>query len=470
MGEILSKSIDENSKLLKKKLRVDENFDVIYRELDAGGRRIGFFFIDGFCKDDLMQKLLQYLIGLKPEDIPDNIDEFSEKCMPHVEVDILYDAESVVSNVLMGVTCFLVDGIEGSVALDTRTYPMRSVDEPWKDRVLRGSRDGFVETIVMNTALIRRRIRDERLRVEMTNVGTRSKTDIAIVYLEDKVDKTFLKNLKKRIDDIKVESLTMNIESFAECLLDAKYINPFPKFKFTERPDTAASAIYEGNIIIIVDNAPSAIILPTSVFDILEEADDYYFPPVIGIYLKMSRYLLTFVSFALTPFWLVLIKNPSMVPDWLSFVLITDEITVPVILQLLMLEIGIDGLKLAAVNTPSMLSTPLSIVAGIVVGEYAVSSGWFNSEALLYMAIVTVANYGQASFEFGYALKIMRIITLILTWFIGIWGFLAGTALLVLSICFNKTLSGKSYIYPIFPFNGRKLVRKLFRIRLPHEN
>ena len=135
-----------------------------------------------------------------------------------------------------------------------------------------------------------------------------------------------------------------------------------------------------------------------------------------------------------------------------------------------MLEIGIDGLKLAAVNTPSMLSTPLSIVAGIVVGEYAVSSGWFNSEALLYMAIVTVANYGQASFEFGYALKIMRIITLILTWFIGIWGFLAGTALLVLSICFNKTLSGKSYIYPIFPFNGRKLVRKLFRIRLPHEN
>ena len=130
MGEILSKSIDENSKLLKKKLRVDENFDVIYRELDAGGRRIGFFFIDGFCKDDLMQKLLQYLIGLKPEDIPDNIDEFSEKCMPHVEVDILYDAESVVSNVLMGVTCFLVDGIEGSVALDTRTYPMRSVDEP----------------------------------------------------------------------------------------------------------------------------------------------------------------------------------------------------------------------------------------------------------------------------------------------------------------------------------------------------
>ena len=344
------------------------------------------------------------------------------------------------------------------------------MDEPWKDRVMRGSRDGFVETLVFNVALVRRRIRDPLFSAEILGVGERSRSDIVLCYIEDKVDKRFVKQLKKRIESIKVESLTMNVQSLAECLLEKSWINPFPKFKYSERPDTAAAAVLDGNVVVFVDNSPAAMILPTSVFDVLEEADDFYFPPVVGTYLRWSRFVVTIVTVLLTPFWLLLINNPSWIPEWLDFIKISENVEVPVLLQLLLLEFCIDGLRLAAVNTPTMMSTPLSIVAGIVVGEYAVSSGWFCPEAMLYMAVVTVATYSQASFEMGYALKFVRIVTLILTAFFDLWGFAAGIVIWILMLAFNNTISGKSYLYPIVPFRWKRLKRKLFRLRLPHEN
>jgi stage V sporulation protein AF len=359
-----------------------------------------------------------------------------------------------------------LDGHDRCIAIDGRTYPARSVGEPWKDRVMRGSRDGFVETIVFNVALVRRRIRDPRLLVEMVQVGERSRTNVALCYLEDKADLAFLEELKKKIGKIQVEALTMNVQSLAECLLPGRWVNPLPKYKYSERPDTAAAAILDGNVVVMVDNAPGAMILPTSVFDMLEEADDFYFPPVVGTYLRWSRFLVTALTVVLTPLWLLFLGNPGLTPDWLAFTLVEDVGNVPVLAQLLILELCIDGLRLAAVNTPSTMSTPLSVVAGIVVGEYAVSSGWFCPEAMLYMALVTVATYSQASIEMGFALKFMRVMTLILTALLGIWGFAAGIVVSLAMVAANRTLSGKSYIYPLIPFNREKLKRKLVRVRL----
>lgn len=370
----------------------------------------------------------------------------------------------------MGMVCMFVDGYKCCFVIDCRTYPARSVSEPWKDRVLRGSRDGFVESIVANVTLIRRRIRTPDFCVEVMNAGTMSNTDIAFAYIQGKADMKLLANLKKRVEKIKVEALTMNIESLAEVLLRGPFINPFPKFKYSERPDSAAASIYDGNIVILIDNSPAVLVVPTSVFDVIEEADDYYFPPLTGTYIKLSKYLLTIMSLIMTPLWIVFLRNPGMVPEWLKFIMIEEEgSTVPVILQLLILEFCIDGLRLAAVNTPTLLTTPLSIIAGIVVGEYAVSSGWFDPESMLYMAFVTVGTYTQASYELGYAIKFFRMIMLILAWFFGIWGFAAGIVMFVLAMAFNRTISEKSYLYPLIPFDGKMLARKLLRLRLGKE-
>ena len=347
---------------------------------------------------------------------------------------------------------------------------MRSVTEPWKDKVLRGSRDGFVETLVHNAALLRRRIRDTNFSMEMLEVGECSKSDVALCYISGKADDKLVTLMKKKIESIVVQALTMNIESLAECLFDHKWIDPFPKFKYSERPDTAAAAVLDGNVVIMVDNSPAVMIVPTSIFDMIEEPDDYNFAPLVGTYLRFSRFIFTLVTMFLTPLWLLLINNPSWVPEWLSFITVSDDITVPVIFQLLILELAVDGLKMAAVNTPSLLSTPLSVVAGIVVGEYAVSSGWFNTETMLYMAVVTVGTYSQSSFEMGYAMKFMRIIHLCLTAWLGLWGFIIGIVADVCAVAFNKTLSGRSYIYPLIPFDAKMLKRKLIRVRLPHSH
>ena len=345
-----------------------------------------------------------------------------------------------------GVTCLFIDGYEGCIAIDCRTYPARGVDEPAKDKSLRGSRDGFVETIVFNTALMRRRIRDPHLVMEMKEVGDSSRTDVAVCYMSDRVDRELLLNVKRRIAEIRADDLRMNQQSLAECLFRRKWYNPFPKFKYTERPDTAAACLLEGKIVILVDNSPSAMILPTSIFDVIEEANDYYFPTLTNLYLKTARGLITLMTVFLTPVFLLFVQNPRWIPEVFDFVMVKGEVNIPIIFQLLMLEIAIDGLRLAAMSTPTMLSTPLSVIAGLVMGEFSVQSGWFNSEVMLYMAFVAVANYTQPNFELGYALKFMRLELLILTALLNWIGFAAGFVIVVLSICFNKTLSGRNYL------------------------
>ena len=437
---------DKNVDYMNQMLPVEDSFDIVQRDIQIGGKDATFYFIDGFTKDESMLKIMDSFFNIKEEDMPKDAAAFATTCIPYVEVDVIGDFDQIFRNLLSGVTCLFIDGYQACLAIDCRTYPARSVDEPDKDKSLRGSRDGFVETIVFNTALMRRRIRDRHLVMKMLEVGESSRTDVALCYMEDRVDQELLKNLNYRIRDIKVDDLRMNQQSLAECLFKRKWYNPFPKFKFTERPDTTAACLLEGKVVILVDNSPSAMILPTSILDIIEEANDYYFPTLTGMYLKISRALITFLTIFLTPVFLLFMQNLSWLPKIFAFVAVKDTVNIPLIFQLLMLEVAIDGLRLAALNTPSMLSTPLSVIAGLVMGEFSVKSGWFNAEVMLYMAFVAVANYTQPNFELGYALKFMRLELLVLTAVFNWIGFLAGTVIVICSICFNKTLSGRSYL------------------------
>ena len=437
---------DKNVDYMNQMLPVEDSFDIVQRDIQIGGKDATFYFIDGFTKDESMLKIMDSFFNIKEGDMPKDAAAFATTCIPYVEVDVIGDFDQIFRNLLSGVTCLFIDGYQACLAIDCRTYPARSVDEPDKDKSLRGSRDGFVETIVFNTALMRRRIRDRHLVMKMLEVGESSRTDVALCYMEDRVDQEVLKNLNYRIRDIKVDDLRMNQQSLAECLFKRKWYNPFPKFKFTERPDTAAACLLEGKVVILVDNSPSAMILPTSILDIIEEANDYYFPTLTGMYLKISRALITFLTIFLTPVFLLFMQNLSWLPKIFAFVAVKDTVNIPLIFQLLMLEVAIDGLRLAALNTPSMLSTPLSVIAGLVMGEFSVKSGWFNAEVMLYMAFVAVANYTQPNFELGYALKFMRLELLVLTAVFNWIGFLAGTVIVICSICFNKTLSGRSYL------------------------
>lgn len=462
----ISEKLQQNMQYVDELMGLETNFDIIHRVIRLGDTDACMYLIDGFCKDELMQKILQYLMDLKAEDFPKDAHEMSKIAIPYVEVDLDDTWEKILGALLSGVFVLLLDGYEKAVLIDARTYPTRGVEEPDKDKVLRGSKDGFVETVVFNTALIRRRIRSTDLHMEMLNAGENSRTDIVLCYMESRVDPKLLTQIRERIRSIQVDALAMNQESLAECLYQRKWYNPFPKFKYTERPDTAAAQVLEGNLVILVDNSPSAMILPTTIFDVVEEADDYYFPPVTGTYLRLTRFLIALLTYFVTPTYLILMNHRMWIPENLEFIILKEDPNVPLILQFLLLELAIDGLRLAAVNTPNMLSTPLSVMAALVLGEFSVESGWFSSEVMLAMAFVAIANYTQANYELGYALKFMRILNLILTQLFGILGYIAGLIIFALALLTNKTISGQSYLYPLIPFDRAKMRNRFFRGRM----
>ena len=420
MCEKMSAVLSENMNYLNDQLKVNQNFDVVYRVIRIGGREACMYFIDGFCKDELMQKMLQYFMDMKEEDLPENAHEMSKKKIPYVEVDLNSEWKEIIYFILSGVFALFIDGYEECLLIDSRSYPARSVSEPEKDKTLRGSKDGFVETVVFNTALIRRRIRSTDLRMEIMKAGKSSQTDIVLCYMNDRVDHDFLNDIKNKISHIHADALTMNQESLAECLYKKRWINPFPKFKFTERPDTAAAQILEGDVVILVDNSPSAMITPTSVFDVIEEADDYYFPPITGTYLRIARMIIAILTYFWTPTFLLLMQYPQWIPHGFEFIAVQGDINIPL-----------------------------------------------NSEVMLYMAFVAIASYSQASYELGYAVKFMRMINLVMTAIFGVFGYITAVIFCVVVLFSNQTIAKKSYMYPLFPFNGRALSRVLFRHRLP---
>lgn len=465
----ISDNADINIEILRKKLHADDSFDIVYRTIKICNRTACLLFLDGLVKDDVTEKIMEFFFSVTNNDFMVDAHTFSKNCVPYFEVDVSDETDKICTQVLSGVTALIVDGFDRAILIDTRTYPQRQTSEPERDRVLRGSKDGFVETLVFNTALIRRRIRDSDLTMQYFSVGTSSKTDVVVCFMKKRVDMKLLDKITNSIRTAKVESLTMNQQSLVEAIYKHSWINPFPKIKYTERPDTAASAVLEGNIVILVDNSPSVLILPTSIFDIVEEADDYYFPPLTGTYIRLTRYFVSLATLLLTPLWLLFLQNPQIVPKSLDFLLVTENTNIPIFWQLLILEIAIDGLRLASLNTPSSLSTSLSVISGIALSDFAVSVGWFSQETMFYMAFVAISNYSQPSYELGYALKFMRIFLLVATVLFNIWGFILGLIVVAFLILTNKTVSGKSYLYPLIPFNGTELLKKVFRLKLRGE-
>ena len=324
MAKRVSRLIEENRRYVSMVLPVKESFDIVQRDIIIGGRDCTFYFVDGFMKDEAMGKILASFLAVKAKEMPGDATEFASKVVPYVEVDVIADYDQILRNVLSGATCLFVDGYEACIVIDCRTYPARSVGEPDKDKALRGSRDGFVETIVFNTALLRRRIRDPKLIMEMLEVGTASRSDVVLCYMQDRVDPKLLSNLKKHIKSMQVDALKMNQQTLAEGIFKRKWFNPMPKYKFTERPDTASACVLEGKVVVLVDNSPSALILPTSILDMIEEANDYYFPTITALYLKISRGIITFLTVFLTPLFLLFMQNPQWLPEMFSFVSVRD--------------------------------------------------------------------------------------------------------------------------------------------------
>ncbi len=451
----------KNVELMRTKLRVRRSFDIIERHLSVGNKDMTFFYIDGFVKDGEMQRVMQCLLGMKTQLSAHE----TERSLPYVEVATSSDIDKLACAVMSGQSIILAEAFgDTAILVDARTYPARDTAEPESDRVMQGARDGFVETLVVNTALIRRRIRDERLTMEHFNLGGASKTDIVLCYMDGIADEGVLEGVRKKIRTVRPRSITLGFQSLAETFIKQGWFNPFPKIRTTERPDTASAQLLEGSVLVICDTSPQVMILPTSIFDYLEQTDDFYFPPLTGTYLRIIRTLILLLSVVITPLWYLSLEYSHLLPEALMFLIPDDPGKLPIILQLFLAEAAIDGLKIASMNTPDILSNSLSIVGALILGDFAVSVGWLSEDVILYMAFVAIANFAQQNHELGYAFKFMRMILLALVALFGIWGFLAGLVIFCIFVATNTTVTGKRhYLYPLVPFNKRAMSRLLIR-------
>ena len=464
-GAALGENYSDNVKLLTGLLRSEQSFDMLTKTLTLSDGELTLFFIDGFAKDTALQKLMMHFLSLKK--LPRSALEFMESCLPYIEADVTDIVGDMVQMVMSGGTLILGSSFGAeAILLDTRTYPARDTSEPEGDRVMRGSRDGFVETLIFNTALIRRRIRNPALTMQYFKIGNDSCTDVVMCYMSDRADPAYVKALARKLAAIKTDSLVMGHESLKECLVRSRWYNPFPKIRTTERPDAAAAQILEGSVLIIIDNSPEVMVLPSSIFDFMQESNDFYFPPLTGTYIRLVRYAVFFLALMLTPTWYLMQLYPELVPAWLSFAMPEQTGSLPLIAQLLIVEFIIDALRLASLNTPNMLNNSLSVVGGLILGDFAVDIGWLIPEVILYMAFVAIANFTQRSYELGYAIKFLRILLLVLTAIFGFWGYVGGFLVVIVLVATNSTPNGKrNYLYPLIPFKAKALKSLVLRVK-----
>jgi stage V sporulation protein AF len=467
--KIVSKDFQENISYLSERLGVNKSFDVIQLDLEYAGRNMALFMIDGFVKDDILHYLMRYLSELSPEQLKeDTLGKLLKTYIPYVEIDKSDDLNKVVHTVLAGPTALVVDGIDEVIFIDARTYPVRGPEEPDMERVVRGSRDGYVETIVFNTALTRRRIRDRSLRMEYLQVGRRSKTDVVVCYLEEIADLDHVRELKKSLEAIDTDGLPMGEKTIEE-FISGGHFNPYPKVRYTERPDTAASHLYEGHVIVFVDGSPSALITPTTFWHHLQHAEEYRNKPIVGAYLRLVRFLGVWASLFLLPLWYLFAQNTDLLPAGFEFIGINEKGAIPLIIQFLLIEVGLDMLRMAAIHTPSSLATALGLVAALMIGSVAVEVGLLTNEVILYFAIVAIGSFATPSYELGLANRLVRILMLLLTAWLGVIGFVGGITLWIILLARMKSFN-VPYLYPLIPFNYRAMRDVLFRSPMPLKN
>lgn len=462
----LSSELNENVAYLKDVLGVDKSFDVINLDLHYAGRDMAAFFIDGFIKDDIFLQIMRFLAKLEPSDLDgDTLEKLVKTYIPYVEVETTNEMQKIIDSVLSGPTVLLVDGLDTAVMVDARTYPARSPAEPDIERVVRGSRDGFVETLVFNTALTRRRIRDKSLRMEFMQAGRRSKTDIVICYLEDIADIELVNKIKESLEKIDTDGLPM-AEKTIEEFISGQHWNPYPTVRYTERPDTAAAHLFEGHVCIIVDGSPSVIITPTTFWHHLQHAEEYRNKPIVGAYLRVVRYAAVWTSIFLLPLWYLFVVEPNLLPENMKFIGPNDDGHIPLFLQFFFIEIGIDMLRMAAIHTPTSLATALGLVAALMIGQVAVEVGLFTNEVILYLAIAAIGTFSTPSYEMSLANRVFRLILLAITAIFKLPGFVIGITLWILLLTTMKSYN-VPYLWPFIPFNLRAFLDILVRAPIP---
>lgn len=466
----VSKNYQENIDYLNGQLGVPESFDIVLREMSIAGKKIAIYSVNGMVNTQVISLILDALIDLERADLVVNaLDKLVKGRIVNLQVSEVDTMDKILYFILSGPMAIFVEGQEKAIIVDARSFPARMPEEPDIERVTRGARDGFTETLVFNTALIRRRLRDPKLRMKIMQVGGRSKTDVCVAYIEDVTNAELVKEITEEIQKIKIDGIPMAEKSVEEFILGSKIWNPYPRVRYTERPDVAVVHLLEGHVVILVDTSPSVMIAPATFWSHVQHAEEYRQEPIVGAYMRWVRFIGIFAAVFLLPLWVAAAINPDVLPEWLKWVGIKEPGAVGLMVQVFVAELGVDLVRMAAIHTPGPLTVALGLIATFMIGDVAIKVGLFSQEVIMYIAIVTVGNFATPSYELAQANRLSRLFLLIMVGFFNFIGF--GVGVLILFFLLWRTKSfGVPYLWPLIPLDIKALGTILVRSPLPIKN
>lgn len=465
--EKLYSNLTDNIRLFQDILPLNKSFDIITREISLGSSPCFFIGLNGMC--DL--QVIQWLFAdIESEDFQTKASQNSS-VLPRFVKDQFFYAQitfsssptEMLDNLLSGPCLLLIDGYAQGLIIDTRQYPHRSVEEPDTEKVIQGAKDGFTETLLTNCNLIRRRLRVPDLTFSLQKIGDYSKTDVAIAYLEHHCDQKLLNQVRETLSSMDTTALTMGTQSLKELLVKKSILHPMPSIYMTGRPDVACSYLAEGYLLLLVDNSPFACVLPCNLFQFTQSPEDYYKSPLLGTYTRLVRLVCFLLSLFLMPLFLFFCLNPQWMPPVLQNMIPENINSVSIVIYVLFVELGLDLFKYASAHSANAFSGSFAIVGGLLLGDMAVKLEWATEEVIFYGAATLLASLGIASIELSDAVKLYRLLLILLTGFFPTFGFFIGLLLILLSILTTPVFGKKSYFWPFFPLQGKALCTLLFR-------
>ncbi|AKU25642.1 Spore germination protein XA [Geobacillus stearothermophilus] len=458
----IAKRLVDNAKFLQQRIGVGTSFDLGVRKIYILNREVHIYYCNGLCDTQYIIELLKQIVRVNDDERQaSQAWQIIENRLVHQQVSPVTSLDEAVDKLLSGLIIVLIEGESTGFAVDVRSYPGRQPQEPDTEKVVRGARDGYVENIIVNTALTRRRIRDERLRFEILQVGERSKTDVCIAYIKDVADPGLVELVKKELQQINVDGLTMGDKTVEEFLVKQGY-NPYPLVRYTERPDVAATHLLEGHVLIMVDTSPSVIITPTTFFHHVQHAEEYRQSPGVGTFVRWVRFLGILTSLFLLPLWVLFVLEPELLPKEWAFIGPNKQTNIPIIVQILIADFGIELLRMAAIHTPTPLSTAMGLIAAVLIGQIAIDVGLFVSEVILYVSVASIGSFATPSYELSVANKISRLALVVLVALFKVPGFVIGATVYLLWLVSTRSLN-TPYLWPFIPFDPAAFMQIVVR-------
>jgi stage V sporulation protein AF len=462
----IPKSVDEIEQYMKENVGLGKSFDLGVRKLKILHKDVHFYYVNGLCDTSFIIEITEQLVEINDhEEDSSKLFDIVQNRLVHQSVNPIKSIDELVDEVLSGLMVVVVDGYDTGLVVDVRSYPGRIPMEPDTEKVIRGSRDGFVENIIINTAVTRRRIRDENLRFEIMRVSERGKTDIAIGYIDGIANSDLVDVIRQELQSIVIDGLPLADKTIEEFLLKQGY-NPYPLVRYTERADIAATHLLEGHVLIYVDTSPSVIITPTTIFHHMQHVEEYRQSPGVGTFVRWVRFLGILSSLFLLPLWFLFILEPHHLPERIAFIGPNELTNIPIVVQIFLADIGIEFLRMASIHTPTALSTAMGLVAAVLIGQIAIDVGLLVPEVILYIAVAAMGNFATPSYELSIANKLARLGLLIMVAIFHTPGLVIGITVYIILLTRIRSLN-TPYLWPVIPFHPKAFLQILIRRAIP---